>query len=88
MPVPRKFSSPFCGNGYRYGIKDCESRTVFNGMKCIQSFIKIYRFVETILGINQYKRTLNKDGGLTVSHQKTGEGIIRLYTMWPCYTAV
>jgi hypothetical protein len=65
LPVPRKFSSPFRGNGYRYGIKVCASGTVFNGMRCIQGFMKIYQFVETILGINQYTRTLNKDGGLS-----------------------
>jgi hypothetical protein len=81
LPVPRKFSSPFCGNSYRSVIKDCESGTVINGMKRIQGFMKIYKFVETILGTNQYTRTLNKDGGPNVSHHDPGEGIILLCTM-------
>jgi hypothetical protein len=79
--VPRKFPSSFCGNSYRSGIKDFESGTVINGMKCIQVFMKIHQFVETILGTNQYTRTLNKGGGPTVSHHDPGEGIILLCTM-------
>jgi hypothetical protein len=57
MLIPRKFSSPFCGNSYRSGVKDYESGTVINGTKCMEGLMKICQFVETALGTTQYTQT-------------------------------
>jgi hypothetical protein len=47
---PQTFERPPFWNGWRYGIKKYSVEVTFNGMTSLLNYIKIYQFVQKLLG--------------------------------------